>query len=49
MKTYDIIINPEAANDLNEIVDYLGTLSEQAGIRYYDLLIEKNRRFIGIA
>ena len=27
--------------DLNDIVSYLNTLSPQAAIRYYDLLVEK--------
>ena len=41
MERYNIIINPEAENDLDEIVDYLATLSEQTALQYYDLIIEK--------
>lgn len=41
MERYDIVINPVAINDLDEIVDYLTTLSEQAAVKYYDLIIEK--------
>jgi hypothetical protein len=28
--------------DLNDIVSYLNTLSPQAAIKYYDLLVEKS-------
>jgi len=42
MKEYSIKIFSEAKNDLDDIVGYLATLSEQAAIRYYDLIIEKN-------
>lgn len=41
MKEYNILIFPEAQNDLEEIVDYLATLSEQAALKYYDLIIEQ--------
>ena len=41
MKEYNIKIFSEAENDLSEIVDYLATLSEQAALKYYDLIIEK--------
>ena len=41
MKEYDIKIFSEAENDLDEIVDYLATLSEQAALKYYDLIIKK--------
>ena len=34
-------IYPAAQMDLNDIVSYLNTLSPQAAIRYYDLLVEK--------
>ena len=48
MDKYDIRIFYEAENDLDEIVDYLATLSEQAAIKYYDLIIEKIRTLIKI-
>jgi plasmid stabilization system protein ParE len=41
MKTYNIDITPEAIEDLDEIVEHLGTLSEQAALRHYDLIVEK--------
>ena len=41
MELYKVIILPTAQNDLREIVDYLNTLSHDAAIRYYDLIIEK--------
>ena len=41
MKKYDIKIFSLAENDLDEIVDYLVTLSEQAALRYYDMIMEK--------
>ena len=40
MKKYNINIFSEAENDLDEIVDYLFTLSKQTAINYYDLIIE---------
>ena len=43
MKEYSIRIFSEAENDLDEIVDYLATLSEQAALKYYGLIIEKIR------
>ena len=39
METYKIKIYPAAKQDLIEIVDYLNTLSPQAALQYYDLLI----------
>lgn len=41
MDKYKIRIYPHAKMDLNDIVSYLNTLSAQAAIRYYDLLVEK--------
>ena len=41
MDVYKVKIYPTAKQDLREIIDYLNTLSEQAALRYYDLLIEK--------
>ncbi len=41
MGKYKVKIYPAAQMDLNDIVSYLNTLSPQAAIRYYDLLVEK--------
>ena len=41
MDVYKIKIYPTAKKDLQEIIDYLNTLSQQAALRYYDLLIEE--------
>ena len=41
MDKYKVKIYPAAQMDLNDIVSYLNTLSPQAAIRYYDLLIDK--------
>ena len=41
MEQYKVKIFPSAQNDLQDIVDYLNTLSPDAAIRYYDLIIEK--------
>jgi addiction module RelE/StbE family toxin len=41
MERYNVKIFPAAQNDLLDIVDYLNTLSSDAAIRYYDLIIEK--------
>jgi len=41
MEEYKVKIFPSAQNDLYDIVDYLNTLSPDAAIRYYDLIIEK--------
>jgi len=41
MGKYEVHIYPAAQNDLREIVAYLNTLSPQAALRYYDLLVEK--------
>ena len=39
MDVYKIKIYPTARQDLREIIEYLHTLSQQAALRYYDLLI----------
>ncbi|NLV21092.1 MAG: type II toxin-antitoxin system RelE/ParE family toxin [Syntrophomonadaceae bacterium] len=41
MGRYKIKIYSAAKMDLNDIVSYLNTLSPQAAIKYYDLLVEK--------
>ena len=41
MKKHNIKIFYEAEKDLDEIVDYLATLSEHAALKYYDLIVEK--------
>lgn len=41
MEKFNIKIFPSAQKDLREIVDYINTLSQQAAIRYYDLIVEK--------
>ncbi len=38
MENYKVKIYPAAQQDLMEIIDYLNTLSEEAALRYYDLL-----------
>ena len=38
---YKVKIYPAAKRDLQQIVDYLNTLSAQAALRYYDLLVEQ--------
>ena len=41
MERYKIKIFPAAQNDLRDIVAYLNTLSPDAAIRYFDLILEK--------
>lgn len=41
MEQYEIKIFPAAKRDLIEIVEYLNTLSRDAALKYYDLLIEE--------
>ncbi|MGI5880278.1 MAG: type II toxin-antitoxin system RelE/ParE family toxin [Syntrophomonadaceae bacterium] len=41
MGKYKVKIYPAAKRDLNDIVNYLNTLSPKAAIRYYDLLVDK--------
>lgn len=38
---YEIHILPTARNDMEEIVDYLNTLSPEVAFRYYDFIVEK--------
>ena len=41
METYKIKIFPTAKQDLGEVIGYLNTLSPDAALRYYDLLVEE--------
>jgi addiction module RelE/StbE family toxin len=41
MGKYKIRIFQTAQDDLREIVEYLNTLSPQAALKYYDLIVEK--------
>jgi plasmid stabilization system protein ParE len=41
MGKYKIRIYSHAKTDLKDIISYLNTLSPQAAIRYYDLIVEK--------
>lgn len=41
MDKYKVKIYPAAKRDLNDIVNYLNTLSPQAAIRYFGLLVDK--------
>lgn len=41
MSQYKVKIYPNAKTDLKEIISYLNTLSPQAAIKYYDLMIHK--------
>jgi toxin ParE1/3/4 len=41
MVKYNIKIFSQAKKDLEDIIDYLNTLSPNAAIRYYDDIIEK--------
>lgn len=41
MGKYKLKIYPAAQQDLNDIVDYLNTLSPDAAINYYDKIVEK--------
>ena len=38
---YKVKIYPAARQDLSDIVDYLNTLSQEAALKYYDLLTEE--------
>lgn len=40
-QNYKVKIYPRAEQDLARIVDYLNTLSKDAALRYYDLLVEE--------
>jgi plasmid stabilization system protein ParE len=48
MGKYKVKIYPTAQMDLNDIVSYLNTLSPQAAIGYYDLLVEKISSLVGM-
>jgi toxin ParE1/3/4 len=41
MEKYRVVIYPIAQNDLIEIVEYLNTLSTDAAVKYYDMLVEQ--------
>lgn len=41
MGAYKIRIFPSAQRDLGEIVDYLNTLSKDAALGYYDLIVSE--------
>jgi addiction module toxin, RelE/StbE family len=41
MDIYKVKIYPAAKRDLKELIIYLNTLSADAALRYYDLLVEK--------
>ena len=41
MEVYKIIIFPSAQRDLEEIVEYLNTLSHDVALRYYDRIVSE--------
>ena len=41
MEVYKIIIFPSAQRDLQEIVEYLNTLSHDVALRYYDRIVSE--------
>ena len=41
METYKIKIFPTAKQDMEDVIAYLNTLSPDAALRYYDLLVEE--------
>jgi plasmid stabilization system protein ParE len=41
MGQYKVVILRPAQEDIADIIGYLNTLSPQAALRYYDLLVEK--------
>ncbi|MHB8063551.1 MAG: type II toxin-antitoxin system RelE/ParE family toxin [Ruminiclostridium sp.] len=41
MEKFKIKIFPSAQKDLRDIVDYINSLSPQAAIKYYELIVEK--------
>ncbi|MDO9535662.1 MAG: type II toxin-antitoxin system RelE/ParE family toxin [Bacillota bacterium] len=41
MDKYKIRIYPNAKTDLKDIISYINTLSPQAALKYYDLVVEK--------
>ena len=40
MENYKIKIFPRAKQDMEEVIDYLNTLSPDVALKYYDLLVE---------
>lgn len=41
MENYKIKIFPRAKQDMEEVIDYLNTLSPDIALKYYDLLVEE--------
>ena len=41
METYNVRIYLSAKRDLEEIIDYLNTLSKEAALKYYDILVQE--------
>ena len=41
MENYNIKIFPRAKQDMEEVIDYLNTLSPDVALKYYDLLVEE--------
>ena len=41
MENYKIKIFPRAKQDMEEVIDYLHTLSPDVALKYYDLLVEE--------
>ena len=41
METYKIKIFPTAKRDMEDVISYLNTLSPDAALRYYDLLVDE--------
>ena len=41
MEAYKVVIFPSAQRDLQEIVEYLNTLSKDAALRYYDQIVSE--------
>lgn len=41
METYNVKIYPTARRDLEEIIEYLNTLSKDAALKYYDILVQE--------
>jgi len=41
MDSYKVKIYPAAKRDFMDVVNYLNTLSAEAALRYYDLLVQK--------
>ena len=41
MENYKIKIFPRAKQEMEEVIDYLNTLSPDVALKYYDLLVEE--------